>query len=82
MRRTTDGLEPLSGDRPDAMSDLPPPPPTCAACGDVIGVYEPIVARSQDGGLVVETSLAAEPELGERGWTCYHRSCFSRSVAA
>jgi hypothetical protein len=60
------------------MSDLPPPPPTCTACGDVIGVYEPIVARNENGGVVVETSLAAEPGLEERGWACYHRACYSR----
>ncbi|HWV87531.1 MAG TPA: hypothetical protein VNZ62_18925 [Capillimicrobium sp.] len=66
------------------MSDTrqPPPPPTCAVCGDVVGVYEPIVARSLDGGLVVETSLAAEPELQTQGWTCFHRACYSRSAAA
>ena len=62
------------------MPDLPEPP-TCAACGEVIGVYEPMVADRGDG-TVVEASIAAEPALEERGWTRYHRDCHRRSLAA
>ena len=46
----------------------------CARCGEVIGVYEPIIALS--GGIARETSRAARleraPQADER---CYHRSC-------
>lgn len=67
---------------PPLMSDerTPPPPPTCAECGAVIGVYEPIVARLGDG-TVVQTSLAAEPELERGEWSRYHRECYARSLA-
>jgi hypothetical protein len=48
-------------------------PPHCELCGEVIGVYEPLV-RIVDGRLR-RTSRAAEPELAA-GDDCYHDSCY------
>ena len=47
----------------------------CEHCGDVIGVYEPLVVRS--GENVRETSRAAEPELPLPRSQYYHRACFA-----
>jgi peptide subunit release factor RF-3 len=47
----------------------------CAHCGDVIGVYEPIVVRSGDS--VRETSRAGEPGLPVPAGEHFHRDCFS-----
>jgi hypothetical protein len=46
----------------------------CRYCGDVIGVYEPLVVQcgSGDG----ESSLAAEPDLWGPGPECFHRQCY------
>ena len=48
--------------------------PRCRHCGDVIGVYEPVILRSPDGDR--RTSRIAEPHLftGEGAW--YHELCF------
>lgn len=45
----------------------------CQTCGDVIGVYEPIVLAEPRGRR--ETSLAAEPALREAAPMCHHRAC-------
>jgi len=45
----------------------------CAHCGEVLGVYEPIVVR--DGRGARETSIAAEPELGASAADLYHARC-------
>jgi hypothetical protein len=50
---------------------------TCDECGDVIGVYEPMVLVAQDGAL--ETSRAACPDVGESG-EHYHRACYAERV--
>ena len=47
--------------------------PRCQTCGDVIGVYEPIVLVEPPGRR--ETSLAAEPDLGYSALACHHRTC-------
>ncbi len=47
----------------------------CEHCGDVIGVYEPIVVRA--GELVRETSRAAEPGLPLAHAEHYHRECYA-----
>jgi len=62
-----------------AMSALEPqstggPPPSCARCGEVIGVYEPLVEIM--GELARHTSRAAEPEVCPSGTPCYHRACY------
>ena len=50
----------------------------CEACGDVIGVYEPLVMRTTESERA--TSRAAEPELRARDGAYFHRGC--RDVAA
>ena len=45
----------------------------CAFCGDVIGVYEPLVLV--EGGDVRETSLAADPEAASADATYLHGAC-------
>lgn len=50
----------------------------CEVCGDVIGVYEPLVVRTSNSERT--TSRAAEPELRARDGAYFHREC--HSVAA
>jgi DNA-directed RNA polymerase subunit N (RpoN/RPB10) len=50
-------------------------PVRCVHCGDVIGVYEPLVARVGDE--TRETSRAAEPDVALQGTELYHRACFA-----
>jgi hypothetical protein len=49
-------------------------PMRCLHCGDIIGVYEPLVALSE--GRALETSLAAGTVSSERDASCYHRHCY------
>jgi hypothetical protein len=49
--------------------------PTCAHCGDVIGVYEPLILTRD--GQVRETSLAAERDLPLARATHFHRACYT-----
>jgi hypothetical protein len=46
----------------------------CDLCGDVIGVYEPVVLVSRDGGWLLRTSLVVAPDAGERGLV-FHADC-------
>lgn len=46
----------------------------CESCGEVIGVYEPLV-RLLDGR-AYETSRAVEPS--HQGGEHYHRACYGR----
>jgi hypothetical protein len=48
---------------------------TCAHCGDVIGVYEPLVLTGD--GEVRETSLAAERDVALARAAHYHRACYT-----
>ena len=48
---------------------------TCAHCGDVIGVYEPLLITG--GGEVRVTSLAAERDVGLERTAFYHRACYA-----
>jgi hypothetical protein len=50
----------------------------CRRCGDLIGVYEPLVVCSKDGAHT--TSRAAEPGLEATGATHYHRACYTGEV--
>jgi hypothetical protein len=45
----------------------------CQTCGDILGVYEPIVLVEPWGQR--QTSLAAEPELRDSAPVCLHRAC-------
>ncbi len=50
-----------------------PPPVRCQHCGDVIGVYEPLVLLTDSDRR--ETSLAAEPDLAAGAPSAYHGAC-------
>jgi hypothetical protein len=46
----------------------------CHRCGEVIGVYEPLVMLLD--GRARETSRALEPATADRDGDCYHRACY------
>lgn len=46
----------------------------CARCGDVIGVYEPLVVVTD--GVVRRTSRAAEPQIAAKVGDFYHEGCY------
>jgi hypothetical protein len=46
----------------------------CQHCGDVIGVYEPLVLKTASGRH--DTSLAADPGVFRRAGPGYHRACY------
>jgi hypothetical protein len=46
----------------------------CRGCGEVIGVYEPIVVLVD--GDARQTSLAASDGHDFEGADCYHRACY------
>jgi hypothetical protein len=48
--------------------------PSCARCGDVIGVYERLVEVI--GDLTRHTSRAAEPDVCTARSACYHHACY------
>jgi hypothetical protein len=50
--------------------------PRCALCGEVIGVYEPLVRLCE--GQAHEGSRALEPQAIGRDSERYHRACFQR----
>jgi hypothetical protein len=45
----------------------------CLICGDVMGVYEPLLVVGQKGGRT--SSLAREPQLGSGDEMLMHRAC-------
>ncbi len=53
-------------------------PPRCELCGEVIGVYEPLINVHTDG--VHKSSRAADPGLsvGASG-SLYHAACYERA---
>lgn len=51
----------------------------CEVCGDVIGVYEPLVMLTIASER--STSRAAEPELRARDGAYFHRECHDLAVA-
>jgi hypothetical protein len=62
-----------TGPPPDGAMELF----VCEHCGDVIGIYEPLVACAADGERT--TSRAAEPELEAAAGAYYHRDCFTHA---
>jgi len=48
----------------------------CTHCGDVIGVYEPMVVV-RVGDAARETSRAADPELPRAGDEHFHSECYA-----
>jgi hypothetical protein len=49
-------------------------PLRCTHCGEVIGVYEPLIAISD--GRAYETSLAAGAPGAGHKTGCFHRVCY------
>lgn len=54
--------------------------PRCPACGDALGVYEPLIVIS--GGSARVTSLAREPDAGTVADVLVHRLCAVEGRAA
>lgn len=52
--------------------------PLCARCGDVIGVYDPLVHVA--GERARRTSRAAEPEILNVAGRIYHDACYQVAV--
>lgn len=52
----------------------------CAHCGDVIGVYEPLVVVRENE--VRMTSAAAEPHIAEYPGERFHRACHNESFTS
>jgi hypothetical protein len=52
----------------------------CLHCGDVIGVYEPMIVLF--GGQARTTSRAAEREAVAPGRECYHEACYTQADGA
>lgn len=50
----------------------------CRRCGDVIGVYEPLMVCAEQRARV--TSRAAEPDMKAAGGTHYHRACYAAKI--
>jgi hypothetical protein len=52
-----------------------PAPLECRRCGEVIGVYEPMVVLSEgDQGVTSVAALQSEPSAAE---ACFHLDCFA-----
>jgi hypothetical protein len=49
----------------------------CRHCGDVIGVYEPMIVLL--GGEARKTSRAAERVTGAPLHECYHDACYTQA---
>jgi hypothetical protein len=52
-------------------------PLRCHHCGDVIGVYEPMIVLA--GGEARKTSKAAEHGTRPPGSECYHHACYAQA---
>jgi hypothetical protein len=52
----------------------------CHGCGEVIGVYEPLVVEGSHGARA--TSRAAEADLRTSATAHYHRECYAASQTA
>jgi hypothetical protein len=50
---------------------------TCRVCGDVVGVYEPVLLLGDSSSRM--TSLAREPDVLSQAGLVVHRGCVSRS---
>jgi hypothetical protein len=48
----------------------------CTDCGDVIGVYEPVMHVFDQ--IARRTSVAAEPYVCHTAGDCYHAGCYER----
>ena len=52
--------------------------PRCERCGDVIGVYDPLVHVA--GEATHRTSRAAEPEIHNVAGRIYHDECYQSAM--
>ncbi|HZO77033.1 MAG TPA: hypothetical protein VFB39_03255 [Solirubrobacteraceae bacterium] len=52
--------------------------PRCEWCGDVIGVYDPLVHVA--GQTARRTSRAAEPDVADFDGRIYHDACYQLAV--
>ena len=52
--------------------------PRCERCGDVIGVYDPLVHVA--GETARRTSRAAEPDIADVPGRIYHDACYQLAV--
>jgi hypothetical protein len=50
--------------------------PRCMDCGELIGVYEPLMHVIDD--IPRRTSRAAEPDVGRSAGDCYHAGCYEQ----
>jgi hypothetical protein len=56
-------------------------PPRCERCGEVIGVYEPLIYAHANG--VHQSSRAADPGLAASATgSLYHAACYAPSPGA
>jgi hypothetical protein len=55
-------------------------PMKCGRCGDVIGVYEPLVLLA--AGQARTSSAAAEPQIGDGAGELFHRACYAEPLPA
>jgi hypothetical protein len=51
------------------------PPPRCAACGEVVGAYEPAISITADGRRLTGTRHGSDVEVV----AVYHRDCLERA---
>jgi hypothetical protein len=59
----------------DPLDPAPAHPVRCRVCGEVIGMYEPLIALLR--GQPLETSRAAREGVGAYGEECFHRACYT-----
>ncbi len=52
--------------------------PRCEWCGDVIGVYDPLVHVA--GQTARRTSRAAEPDVADFDGRIYHDACYQLAI--
>src|SRR5438128_9668324 len=62
--------------RSHSVPSMPQRPLTCRQCGEVIGIYEPLVALF--GSVPVRTSRAAAETEQLLVRPCFHADCFAR----
>lgn len=69
MKLDTGTMDPTTIDRPMTENSF-----NCAECGELIGVYEPLVIVGAD--TTRETSRSADRELAPATGCLYHRACY------
>jgi hypothetical protein len=80
MTRTQEQVTPGRSQAPRAERAVIGEAMKCGRCGDVIGIYEPVVLLSD--GRARMTSAAAEPGVREAPGERFHRACCADQPAA